>query len=414
MRLKLALSFMLVELAFILIGVLFNHFWRERPLPLLVVEICLYVLVGLSAPILFSQYFTRNIRELAELAGVISGGDLTQKVNVRSADEVGELARSFNAMLSSMLNIVTEVKTNSEEIFRLAQTLSGTSEEMNASTEEISSTIQNIARGAEVQADMVNRTSEITRRLAEQVEDISKRALRADELASQARIKAEQGEEHARSAVAQINDVAAKVERAGKAVRQFQANALDINKTVDFITSVAQQTHLLALNASIEAARAGEQGRGFAVVAEEVRKLAQNARRFAQQISGLADAINEGSSEVIQSMGETSMAGKAGVSAVQLAGNSLEDISDAVLASAERMKEISSLTAEQARGADGLVKAFEELHKIAESNAAGTQQASAATQEQTASMEEMAASAQQLARTSDTLKDLVSIFKVES
>ncbi|MEE9126293.1 MAG: methyl-accepting chemotaxis protein, partial [Planctomycetota bacterium] len=366
------------------------------------------------APLVFSHYFTRDIRKLADLAGVINGGDLTNKVDVRSADEVGELARSFNAMMSSLLNIVKEVKSNSEEIFRQAQTLSGTSEEMNASTEEISSTIQNIARGAEVQADMVNRTSEITRRLATQVEDISKRALKADDLAGQARAKAEQGEQYARSAVAQINDVAAKVERASKAVRQFQANALDINKIVDFITSVAQQTHLLALNASIEAARAGEQGRGFAVVAEEVRKLAENARRFAQQISGLADAINEGSSDVIRSMGETSVAGKEGVAAVQLAGHSLEDISNAVLASAERMKEISSLTAEQASGADGLVKAFEELHKIAESNAAGTQQASAATEQQTASMEEMAASAQQLARTADTLKELVSLFKVDS
>jgi len=414
MRLKLALSFILVELGFLLVGVMFNQFWRERTIFLQIVEITLYLLVGLSAPLLFSHYFTRDIRKLAELAGIISGGDLTNQVHVRSADEVGELAQSFNAMLVSMLNIVKEVKSNSEEIFRLAQTLSGTSEEMNASTEEISSTIQNIARGAEVQADMVNRTSEITRRLATQVEDISKRALKADELAALARSKAEQGEQHARSAVEQINDVAAKVERASKAVRQFQANALDINKTVDFITSVAQQTHLLALNASIEAARAGEQGRGFAVVAEEVRKLAENARRFAQQISGLADAINEGSSDVLRSMSETSAAGKSGVAAVQLAGNSLEEISDAVLASAERMKEISSLTSEQARGAEGLVKAFDELHKIAESNAAGTQQASAATQQQTASMEEMATSAQQLARTSDTLKDLVSLFKVDS
>ena len=76
------------------------------------------------------------------------------------------------------------------------------------------------------------------------------------------------------------------------------------------------------------------------------------------------------------------------------------------------MKEIAGLTAEQARGAEGLVTTIEEIHKIAESNAAGSQQASAATQEQTASMQEMAASAQQLARVSDTLKDLISIFKV--
>lgn len=414
MRLKLALSFMLVELALILINVLFNRFWIERNLPTLVVEICLYVLVGLSAPVILSNIFTRDIRELAELARVISSGDLTQKVQVRSKDEVGDLARSFNAMLSSMLNIVSEVKKNSEEIFRLAQTLSATSQEMNASTEEISSTIQNIARGAEVQADMVNRTSEITRRLATQVEDISKRARNADDLAGRTGAMAEQGEQYARSAVAQINDVAAKVEHAARSVRVFQEKALAINKTVNFITSIAQQTHLVALNASIEAARAGEQGRGFSVVAEEVRKLADNARRFAQQISGLADSINEGSKDVIDSMAQTSAAGKEGVAVVQLAGNSLEEISTAVLGTAERMKEISFLTAEQERGADGLVKAFEELHRIAESNAAGTEQASAATEEQTASMEEMAASAQQLARTSDTLKDLVSIFKVEA
>jgi methyl-accepting chemotaxis protein len=412
MRVKLALSFMLVGLAFILISVFFNQLYPHRPLPALVAEICLYILVGLLAPMILSGYFTKNIRELVELAAVISRGDLTHKVEIRSDDEVGELANSFNSMLSSMLNIVAEVKAHSEEIFRSAQSLSGTSEEMNASTEEISSTIQTIAQGAEAQAGMVTRTSEITRQMASQVEAISKKAKTANELAGTAGSKAAQGEEFARSAVQKIDEVAAKVDRAGAAVQQFQEKALEINKTVDFITSIAQQTHLLALNASIEAARAGEHGRGFAVVAEEVRKLAENARGFAEQISGLAGAINQGSEDVLRSISETSAAGKEGVSVVQAAGSSLEQILHAVQDTAERMKEISSLTAEQSQGAEGLVRAIEEIHKIAENNAAGTQQASAATEQQTASMQELAASAQQLARTSDTLKDLVSIFKV--
>jgi methyl-accepting chemotaxis protein len=413
MRAKLAVSFLGLELVFIGISLMFNHsLYAQRGAWSLVFEISLYILIGLGAPWLLSRYFTKNIRELAELASVISRGDLTRKVEVRTSDEVGELAGSFNSMLASMLNIVSEVKSTAEQIFQSAQSLSANSEEMNASTEEISATIQNIARGAEVQADMVNRTSEITRRLAAQVEEVSQKAKHADDLAAQAGAKAEQGGQFASSAVQQITEVAQKVTRAGELVREFQMNALEINKSVDFITSIAQQTHLLALNASIEAARAGEQGRGFAVVAEEVRKLAENARGFAEQISGLAEAINEGSKVVIASIGETTRASAEGVRVVRSAGESLQQIIDSVLATAGRMKEISSLTAEQARGAEGLVKAIEEIHKIAENNAAGTEEASAATEEQTASMQEMSASAQQLARTSDTLKDLIAIFKV--
>ena len=97
---------------------------------------------------------------------------------------------------------------------------------------------------------------------------------------------------------------------------------------------------------------------------------------------------------------------------MRAAATSLDEIIEAVSLTESRMQEISSLTSEQSRGAENLVQAFEEIHKIAESNAAGSEEASAATQQQTASMQEMAASAQQLARTSDTLKDLISIFRV--
>ena len=413
MRTKLALSFLFLELVFVGINVIFNiRHYQVREFWGLVLEISLYTLLGLAAPLFLSHYFTRDIHKLNELAALISRGDLTRKVEVRTNDEVGQLANSFNQMMASMLNIISEVKVTAGQIFESAQALSATSEEMNASTEEISSTIQNIARGAEEQASMVNQTSEITRRLAAQVDEVAGKARHADELAKEAGGQAREGVEFAGSAVKKIGEVADKVTRAGEAVRQFQENALQINKSVDFITSIAQQTHLLALNASIEAARAGEQGRGFAVVAEEVRKLAENARGFADQISGLAEAINEGSKEVIASIGDSSSAATGGVAVVRSAGESLEQIARSVLETERRMQEISSLTAEQAGGAEALVKAIEEIHKIAENNAAGTEQASAATQEQTASMQEMSASAQQLARTSDTLKDLIAIFKV--
>jgi methyl-accepting chemotaxis protein len=380
--------------------------------PAFVLLLCIDVASGGSAAWILSRYYTRNLRELAAASAALSKGDLTRKVEIRAADEVGELATSFNTMLNSMLNVVTEVKSTSQHIFESAQSLSSTAEEMNASTEEISNTVQSIARGAETQADMVNRTQEITRTLAASTEEIATKARAASAVSGDAEETARQGAEYAVSAVQKINEVSERVAKASAAVQGFRERALEINKTVDFISNIAQETHLLALNATIEAARAGEHGRGFAVVAEEVRKLAENARVFAEQISKLAQDINTGSAEVIATMGDSHQSAQEGRNVVTAAGRSLNEITSAVHTVVARVQEISGLTEKQARGAEGLVKAIEEIARIAESNAAGTEEASAATQEQTASMQEMYTSAAQLARTSDTLKDLVSIFKM--
>ncbi len=369
-------------------------------------------IVGGAAAVLLSRYYTRHIRELVSASAAMSKGDLTRRVEVRSADEVGELATSFNSMLASLLNVVTEVKSTSERVFESAQALSSTAEEMNASTEEISNTVQGIARGAETQADMVNRTQEITRSLAASTEEIAGKARAAAKLAGEAAAASRQGGADAMRAEEKMAEVSGKVGRAASSVEGFRDRALQINKTVDFITSIAQQTHLLALNATIEAARAGEHGRGFAVVAEEIRQLADNARGFAEQISSLAQSINEGSADVLKSMTDTHKAAGEAREVVTAAGRSLTEIASAIQAVVSRSEEISAVTQKQAREAEEVVKAIEEIARIAESNAAGTQEASAATQEQTASMQEMYTSAAQLARTSDTLKDLVSIFKM--
>jgi len=111
-------------------------------------------------------------------------------------------------------------------------------------------------------------------------------------------------------------------------------------------------------------------------------------------------------------MSDSTRAAREGESVIRQAKGSIDSMVQSVLVSMERIEEISALSETQAKGADGLVRAIEEISKIAEDNAAGTEEASAATEEQTASMEEMSASAQELAKTSDTLKDLISIFKI--
>jgi len=411
MRLKLALAFLVVTFLFIVTHFAFTppSFYSNWDL---IGYISIEILIGLVAAIVLSRYFTRNLRALAAASAVISQGDLTRQVNVRGEDEVGELAASFNTMVRSLINVVTEVRSVSEQIFESAQSLSATAEEMNATTEEISSTVQTIAKGAEGTADMVNKTSAITRDLASSVEGITEKARFAAKASKDAGERARLAGDQMEGASIKVAEIVKRIETATTNVEGFKDRALRINESVEFITHIAQQTHLLALNATIEAARAGEHGRGFSVVAEEIRKLADAARKFTDQISRLAKEINSESSDVIASMTDSTHSAREGEAVIRQAKVSIDGMVTSVLASMERISEISVLTETQAKGAEGLVRAIEEISKIAEDNAAGTEEASAATEEQTASMQEMSASAQELAKTSDTLKELISIFRV--
>ena len=410
MQRKLGLSFMLVSA--LVIGVtVAAPYLVEKPWDLFVMVFG-GLLVAMVAAWGLSFYLTRDIRGLAGVASVISQGDLTRKVKVGSRDEVGDLARSFDAMLRSLLNIVMEVRSTSERIFESAQALSATAAEVNSTTGEIARATQNIARGAETQAEMVHRTSDITREMAGLIGEIDDRAQSVFRFSSEAGERARTAREFAARANQKILEMAQRIELATVSVAGFKEQALQINKTVDFISEVAHQTHMLALNAAIEAARAGEEGRGFGVIAEEVRKLAENARGFAEQISSLAQQINTESGKVIVAMQGSSDATMEGGEVVGAASAALDSIADSVLATVERVKEITELTAKQERAGEVLVRSIEEISRIARDNATGTQGASAATEEQTASMQEMSASAQELARTSDRLKELISIFKV--
>ena len=414
MQFKLGISFLIVAALLLLVdrlvaGVVDEGNLVSSSIALVLAE----VVVASTAAWILSYFLTRQIRQLVSASTVISQGDLTRKVEIRSKDEIGQLAHSFNAMLTSMLNIALEVRITSDQILQSAEALSSTADNMNARTQEIASASQGIARGAEIQATKVNRAGQITREIAAAAEEIALKAESAHFSAREAGVRARASADDAAKAKAKIGEIVERIHDATRSVEGFRERALLITKTVDFIAQVAQQTHLLALNADIEAAHAGDQGRGFGVIAQEVRKLAEDSRAFAEQIQSLSRQIDTESVDVIGAMKGSTAAAIEGKNVVESATTAFEEISDTVMATLDGVREITSLAARQARGVEALVKAIEDIAKIATDNVAGTEEASAATVQQTDAMKEMSLSAQKLVQASNQLKDVISVYRVE-
>ncbi len=411
MQAKLGAAFLVVALLYTLVGLVVPRL-QLASVPATVLTASSYVVLGLAAAWVVSALLSRRLRQLAAAASLISRGDLTIEVESRGSDETAELGRALAVMTESLRNVVLEVQRTADRISSSAQALSTASGEINSATEEIAGAALEIARGAEAQAAQVTRTVASTRGLSQVVERVADEAREFYEAAAASADSAARGAHDAHRATEAIVQLTARTSSATAAVEGFRLKATEIGDIVSSIASISHQTHLLAINAAIEAARAGEEGRGFGVVAEEVSRLADTVRQFAEQISSISDEILRGSLAVADEIRSSVSATEELRRVVDRGAASFEGIVTATRGTAARVGEISALTERQKSAAAEVTRSLEEISEIARRNAEGTEEASSATAEQTVSMHRMTESARALASTSEELEALIAIFKL--
>ena len=374
------------------------------------------LLVASLVAVLLSRRLVKRLGALARTARVIADGDLTGRIpearSGRGADEIDDLARSFAQMQASLQRVLTEVAGTAAGLRSSARDVSETARALSSATDEIAATTGRLAAGAEGTAERIGRTYGATRQVAESAEAIGAGAEAALALARRSGEDARRGGEQAELAEREVARILDQIERTADVTAGFENRARSIGRTVELIGGLAEQTHLVALNASIEAARAGERGSGFAAVAEEVRALADRTAKFAGEIAELATAIDEEAGAVRTALDEARRAASSGREVIESAGSLHREIAGGVLPLLEKMEQIAALARQQSASTAELVGAMEEISQIAREGASGTEETSRAISRQTASMEQMAASASGLAAAADRLHELCSVFRL--
>lgn len=275
----------------------------------------------------------------------IGRGDLTKTLTVSGRNEITELATSVDHMQRSLIDTVANVREGADAIY--------------TGTSEIAMGNNDLSSRTEQQASALEETAASMEQLTATVKQNADNAHHASKLAEDASGKASRGGQMVSGVV--------------KTMGNISTSSKKISEITAVINSIAFQTNILALNAAVEAARAGEQGRGFAVVASEVRTLASRSANAAKEIESL---INESVSLIDQGSGE-----------VVAAGNTMNEIVEAVKRVTDIMLEIAAASDEQSRGIVQVSQAISEMDKVTQQNASLVEEASAAA----ASLEEQGA-----------------------
>jgi len=360
-----------------------------------------------------STHLETKASHYEEVMDAAADGDLSVRVDAESrSDAMVAIGESLNDMLDDIERTVANVKRFSSHVSNAVVDVEESAEDVMATGEEVSESVSEISAGATRQTDHLGEVADEMNTLSSSAQQVAATVEEVAATSEQAAAAGELGREAAEDALAEMDAVEEATERTAAEIEELDEEMAAIGDVVEVITEIAEQTNMLALNASIEAARTDAGGEGFAVVADEVKALAEETKESAAEIEGRIERVQAKTAQSVEGMHETSDRITAGVETVEGAIDALEEIAEYVEETDRRIQEIHEATEAQADSSGAVVEMVDEVASISEETASQAEGVADAAEQQTMTLASVSEDAEDLAERSAELSRLLDDFRV--
>lgn len=349
--------------------------------------IIVYLFMGLYRSI------KQTITSIDKVAVQVSNGDLRPRINLKTKDEMQQIAVAFNEVIEAFYQLTNQGKN-------MAGSVSGSAEELQMVTEQTTEAAQKISESMSLIMDQTNLqlksttdVSEVMNQISNGVQEIAENTSEVAKASNDMESAVDNGYTSLKLLSEKMAIVQSEVDESSAVVNQLGERSHNIGEIIETIEAIAAQTNLLSLNAAIEAARAGEHGRGFSVVADEVRKLAELSKISTEKVTTLIKDIKEDVDQSVTKMRLVKKGTLEGIEQIQETERIFQKINESTSYVTEQIEEISSSTQEISASAEEITATLIEVGTMAGKNTDKLKLISDSTQEQLSSMEEAAASA---------------------
>lgn len=378
----------------------------------IVVVVTLVILSAMVYSLKMSGRISKALKCLTETAGKIEQGDLrVADIILDSEDELKLLSTAFNSMKKGLIVITQKVHDVGHSVSSSAIQLNENIRQNADVSTQITISIQEIAGGASKQAKAACDTYDTVEVIKDSLQAIAKNSDNVLSLSEDSKKIANEGTQSINLFIEQINIINNTMQNAAKAIGELNEKSKNIEKIIDVITSISEQTNLLSLNAAIEAARAGEAGRGFAVVSDEVKKLAEQSALSAKQITDMIKNIQQETGKINESIYKGVDEVKDATKLMSSAKNALDNIKSSNSKVNHEIVTMSSSITQVLESVLLIYSASREISAIAQQFAASSEEIAASTQEQSSRLEQMAEASEILSENAGELQDLIKDLK---
>ena len=374
-----------------------------------VMAACIVIAVIMSVSI--TRSLQKGISKVQKVADGELGSPIEEKLLKRN-DEVGDLAKAIDTLQKTLQNIVSKIAQSTDNIKMAANELGVTAKDTSYTMKQVEDAVSSISENITEQAKSTKTTTDNIVLMGDQIGRTSEEVGLLNQNADVMRKSSEQAS-YTIQQLRQINDkVKESINTITRQTNLTNESAQKIQAAIGIISSIAEETNLLSLNASIEAARAGESGRGFAVVASQIQKLAEQSNSSSCEIEEITNTLISNSDEAVEIMRQVHEIIDSQSQNMSDTENIVSKVMDGINTSLEKIEKIEYATEQLESSRNRIVETVEGLSDIAEQNAASTEETFAQTSQVSNTFEQIEAKADQLKQIADELSDIMRHFQL--